>query len=167
MRSAKRRKLKLVSTNATVERTRQHQNAYENARERLQLSSIPRTLPCRQVEFLEIAAHIESSLDERSGQCIYVSGVPGTGKTATMRAVVRHLQQKADQGELPEFRYLEMNGMTLTDPNYAYVPLYELISGRKLSPQQSADALETHFNRPAKSAKTKPMYSLLYLFHPD
>ena len=35
---------------------------------------------------------------------MYVSGVPGTGKTATMREVVRSLQEAVQTGDLPEFQ---------------------------------------------------------------
>lgn len=34
---------------------------------------------------------------------MYISGVPGTGKTATVHAVIRSLQEEADKGEVPEF----------------------------------------------------------------
>lgn len=65
------------------------------ARERLQVSQVPESLPCREAEFLEVSAHIESCLDENSGNCIYISGVPGTGKTATLRGVIRNLQKRS------------------------------------------------------------------------
>ena len=35
---------------------------------------------------------------------MYVSGVPGTGKTATMREVVRSLREAVQAGDLPEFQ---------------------------------------------------------------
>lgn len=34
---------------------------------------------------------------------MYISGVPGTGKTATVHAVIRSLQEEADKGEVSEF----------------------------------------------------------------
>ena len=35
---------------------------------------------------------------------MYVSGVPGTGKTATMREVVRSLQEAVKLEDLPDFQ---------------------------------------------------------------
>ena len=52
---------------------------------------------------------------------MYISGVPGTGKTATVHEVIRSLQREADQGDLPQFQFVEVNGMKLTEPSQAYV----------------------------------------------
>lgn len=57
---------------------------------------------------------------------MYISGVPGTGKTATVHEVVRSLQQAADSDELPAFQFVEINGMKLTDPHQAYVQILEV-----------------------------------------
>ena len=45
-----------------------------------------------------------------AARCMYVSGVPGTGKTATMREVVRSLQEAVQAGDLPEFQVRCWNG---------------------------------------------------------
>lgn len=58
------------------------------------------------------------------GQCLYVAGVPGTGKTATVHEVVRQLQQRTGDGELPAFRFVEINALRLSSPQHAYVHLY-------------------------------------------
>ena len=38
--------------------------------------------------------------------CMYISGVPGTGKTATVQEVIRTLQEAAAQEEIPQFKVL-------------------------------------------------------------
>lgn len=53
--------------------------------------------------------------------CRYISGVPGTGKTATVREVVRLLQECSQGGDLPGFTYLEVNAMRLTEPHQLWV----------------------------------------------
>lgn len=63
----------------------------QKAAKRLHLSEEPDSLPCREDEFDELYSHVYSALQENTGCCIYVSGVPGTGKTATFRAVLRQL----------------------------------------------------------------------------
>ena len=50
-------------------------------------------------------------------RCMYISGVPGTGKTATVHEVLRSIQEDED---LPEFTFVEINGMKLTEPAQAY-----------------------------------------------
>lgn len=58
--------------------------------------------------------------------CMYISGVPGTGKTATVTAVIRKLQEMAQDGDITEFDYVSLNGMRLTEPRQAYVEVCTL-----------------------------------------
>ena len=53
---------------------------------------------------------------------MYISGVPGTGKTATVHEVIRSIEeaQEESQDDLPEFTFVEINGMKLTEPAQAY-----------------------------------------------
>ncbi|KAG9064965.1 Origin recognition complex, subunit 1 [Linnemannia hyalina] len=71
---------------------------FEHARNRLHVKAVPDSLPCREDEFLEIQEHLESAIEDGTGSCIYISGVPGTGKTATVLEVIRSLQAKAEEG---------------------------------------------------------------------
>ena len=57
---------------------------------------------------------------------MYISGVPGTGKTATVREVSNYLRQACDEGELKEFKFVEINGMRLTEPHRAYVSILKV-----------------------------------------
>lgn len=52
---------------------------------------------------------------------MYISGVPGTGKTATVHEAIHYLQRAAENEEIPTFQFIEINGMKLTDPHQAYV----------------------------------------------
>lgn len=56
-------------------------------------------------------------------RCMYISGVPGTGKTATVRQVVTTLREEYEAGELPYFKFIEINGMRLTEPHQIYVQI--------------------------------------------
>ena len=77
---------------------------------RLHVSAVPDSLPCREDEFAEVLSFTESKLSEGTGGCMYISGVPGTGKTATVMEVVRKLREHADEGELPQFDFIDING---------------------------------------------------------
>ena len=66
---------------------------------------------------------------------MYISGVPGTGKTATVHEVIRSLVRGHEDGELPSFKYLEINGMKLTEPRQAYVEILKVIVKQASGPQ--------------------------------
>lgn len=57
---------------------------------------------------------------------MYISGVPGTGKTATVHEVIRCLQQASQANDVPPFQYIEVNGMKLTEPHQVYVQILQV-----------------------------------------
>ncbi|KAM6327647.1 origin recognition complex subunit 1 isoform 1-T1 [Podargus strigoides] len=126
----------------------------EEARLRLHVSAIPESLPCREEEFQDIYNFVESKLIDGTGGCMYISGVPGTGKTATVHEVINCLQQAAENDELPSFQFVEINGMKLTDPHQAYVQILELLTGQKVTATHAAVLLAKLFNTPGPKRKT-------------
>ncbi|KAM9283080.1 origin recognition complex subunit 1 isoform 3-T3 [Morus bassanus] len=126
----------------------------EEARLRLHVSAIPESLPCREEEFQDIYNFVESKLIDGTGGCMYISGVPGTGKTATVHEVIRCLQQAAENDDLPSFQCVEINGMKLTDPHQAYVQILELLTGQKVTATHAAAMLAKLFSTPGPKRKT-------------
>ena len=61
---------------------------------------------------------------------MYISGVPGTGKTATVHEVIRCIEEAQD--DLPEFKFVEINGMKLTEPAQAYSTFLKVSSAFQL-----------------------------------
>ncbi|KAF9147527.1 Origin recognition complex, subunit 1 [Linnemannia schmuckeri] len=121
---------------------------FEHARSRLHVKAVPDSLPCREDEFLEIQEHLESAIEDGTGSCIYISGVPGTGKTATVHEVIRSLQAKAEEGEISPFQFVEINGMKVTEPSYAYVLLWMALSEQKVTANHALQLLEKQFSTP-------------------
>ncbi|NXR02560.1 ORC1 protein, partial [Sagittarius serpentarius] len=126
----------------------------EEAQLRLHVSAIPECLPCREEEFQDIYNFVESKLIDGTGGCMYISGVPGTGKTATVHEVIRCLQQAAENDDLPSFQFVEINGMKLTDPHQAYVQILELLTGQKVTATHAAVLLAKLFSTPGPKRKT-------------
>lgn len=60
---------------------------------------------------------------------MYISGVPGTGKTATVTEVIKCLQKLSKEKKLPKFEFIEVNGMRLTEPRQTYVHIYRQMEG--------------------------------------
>ncbi|XP_008938881.1 PREDICTED: origin recognition complex subunit 1 [Merops nubicus] len=126
----------------------------EEARLRLHVSAVPESLPCREEEFQDIYNFVESKLIDGTGGCMYISGVPGTGKTATVHEVIRSLQEAAEKDEVPSFQFVEINGMKLTDPHQAYVQILEFLTGQKVTATHAAVLLAKLFSTPGPKRKT-------------
>lgn len=122
---------------------------FQLARSKLHVAAVPTTLPCRENEFSEVYSHLESAITDGSGACIYISGTPGTGKTATVREVVSQLNASVEAEELDDFIFVEINGMKVTDPHQSYSLLWEALKGDRVSPSQALDLLEREFNHPS------------------
>ncbi|XP_064542703.1 origin recognition complex subunit 1 [Drosophila montana] len=131
-----------------------HKSQLQLAREQLHVSVVPKSLPCREKEFDNIYSFLEGKIQDQCGGCMYVSGVPGTGKTATVTGVIRTLQRLVAQDELPAFDFLEINGMRLTEPRQAYVQIYKQLTGKTVSWEHAHTLLEKRFTTAAPRRMT-------------
>ncbi|KAJ9270088.1 hypothetical protein DTO212C5_3827 [Paecilomyces variotii] len=122
---------------------------YVQARTLLHVSSVPASLPCRNAEFETVYAHLSAAISEGTGTCIYISGTPGTGKTATVREVVAQLNAAVLAEEMDDFIFVEINGMKVTDPHQSYSLLWEALKGDRVSPSHALDLLEREFSHPS------------------
>jgi Cdc6-like AAA superfamily ATPase len=116
------------------------------ARSSLAPSAVPNSLPCREAEIASLTSQLTSALKAGgAGAAIYVSGMPGTGKTATVSSVVRSLEKAALLAQVPAFKYIEINAMRLVEPLALYTELWRLISGKSLPHSRACSALTAHF----------------------
>ncbi|KAF2018658.1 P-loop containing nucleoside triphosphate hydrolase protein [Aaosphaeria arxii CBS 175.79] len=122
---------------------------FQQARNQLHVSSVPTALPCREEEFSTVYSHLEAAITDGSGSCIYISGTPGTGKTATVREVVAQLHASVQAEELDDFIFVEINGMKVTDPHQSYSLLWQALRGDRVSPAHALELLEREFSTPS------------------
>jgi origin recognition complex subunit 1 len=125
-----------------------HASPYAHARSTLHVSAVPNSLPCRETEFGTVHTHLEAAIAAGTGACIYISGTPGTGKTATVREVVATLQDSVLEEELEDFVFVEINGMKVTDPHQSYSLLWEALKSERVSPNHALELLEREFSTP-------------------
>lgn len=45
--------------------------------------------------------------------------------------MIRRLRDEADDGDLEDFKFIEVNGMRLTDPDQAFVRIWKELTGKK------------------------------------
>lgn len=106
-------------------------NVLDKATSMLQLSEAPVSLPCRDKEFEHIKSFMLSALCEGgSSSGLYISGMPGTGKTATIRRVLYSLATKTKESlsaKIPDFSSVEINCLKLNSPKHIYLSLWDSV----------------------------------------
>lgn len=103
------------------------QSPFEVAKSNLHVKHCPETLPCRDHEFDYIYTSLESSINSKSGSCIYISGMPGTGKTATVNCVIKEMQ---NDDQINSFDYHVINCNKLLTPQHAISALCKHLTGK-------------------------------------
>uniref|UniRef100_A0ABD2XF80 Origin recognition complex subunit 1 n=1 Tax=Trichogramma kaykai TaxID=54128 RepID=A0ABD2XF80_9HYME len=119
----------------------------QEARSKLHVSVLPKSLPCRETEFNDIYSFLHARLSDGSGGCIYISGVPGTGKTATVNEVIRCLKKSMTTGKLDDFNFVEINGMKLSKPQQAYVHIWKQLTGNTATWEEAHKLLYNMFTK--------------------
>lgn len=161
----------IESLNDTTDR-----DAVSLSRALLHVGATPGYLPCREDEYLMIEGCIESLLEDGQGGCVCewlatsstrltrsdISGTPGTGKTATVHSVIRGLIDRSNNQvrlvlasyffnnhaqEISPFKYVEINGLRVSEPARAYPILWEGLTNdaMSLSPRAALNALERYY----------------------
>jgi Cdc6-like AAA superfamily ATPase len=83
---------------------------------------VPDYLPCREREVDYIEDYVRTGLQNKgSSTSLYISGMPGTGKTATTLEVIRRIQE---DNKKYKFKFIQINGMQLSNPNSVYSIIY-------------------------------------------
>ncbi|KAH8739507.1 hypothetical protein FG386_002823 [Cryptosporidium ryanae] len=89
-------------------------------------------LPCREKEYEEIRSILEASILGEQGGVIFIAGLPGTGKTATVLNVLKTLEMevniiKEKMKKLIVFCYI--NALHLSNPDHFYTVFLQELTG--------------------------------------
>eukprot|EP01018_Ginkgo_biloba_P017104 Gb_26632 [translate_table: standard] len=135
---------------------RRQQSDLDKAKATLMLASSPGSLPCRNKEIEEIAGFVTGALaagNQCLGRCLYIHGVPGTGKTATVLTVMKNLRAKADAESIQPYRFVEINGLKLATPENLYKVLYEALTGHRVGWKKALHLLNQRFSESKHASK--------------
>ncbi|RAL43099.1 hypothetical protein DM860_009881 [Cuscuta australis] len=127
----------------------------EKAKAALLLATLPKSLPCRNKEMEEITAFIKGSLceDQCLGKCLYIHGVPGTGKTMSVLGVMRNLKSEVETGGVKPYSFIEINGLKLASPESIYSVIYESLTGHRVSWKKALKLLNDKFSNGTERGK--------------
>ncbi|KAL4473134.1 hypothetical protein ABPG72_007364 [Tetrahymena utriculariae] len=126
---------RIEDKNFQIINVKPEKNFYDQAIEMLQEYSLPEEIPCRENEKQQILEFINEGLrNNGSSNCLYISGVPGIGKTASFLEVIKKLQKE----KRDEFTFIHINGMNLSNPENLYQILVKTITGQTCTSKQKA-----------------------------
>ncbi|EEF48892.1 origin recognition complex subunit, putative [Ricinus communis] len=127
----------------------------EKAKATLLLATLPKSLPCRNKEMEEVTAFIKGAIcdDQCLGRCLYIHGVPGTGKTMSVLAVMRNLRSEVDAGNIKPYCFVEVNGLKLASPENIYRVIYEALTGHRVGWKKALNLLNERFSDGKKVRK--------------
>lgn len=97
-------------------------------------------LPCRVAERRKIATHLRSGVQQGgSAQVLYVSGMPGTGKTAILLEVLGQLRFESP------FHLVHVNAMRLSSPSQVFKEIADQLLPEKTSISLARENLGQYF----------------------
>ncbi|KMT14480.1 hypothetical protein BVRB_4g072530 [Beta vulgaris subsp. vulgaris] len=155
-----------IGTKSIPRHVRCHkQTELEKAKQTLLLANLPKSLPCRNKEMDEITTFIKGAIcdDQCLGRCLYIHGVPGTGKTMSVLAVMRSLKSELDSGSIKPYSFIEINGLKLATAENIYRVIYEALSGHRVSWKKALHFLNERFSEGKQVGKgqNKPCILLI------
>ncbi|KAK9273264.1 hypothetical protein L1049_018071 [Liquidambar formosana] len=158
--------LQKIGTKKIPEHVRCHKRTeLERAKATLLLATLPKSPPCRNKEMEETTAFLKGAIcdDQCLGRCLYIHGVPGTGKTMSVLAVMRNLRSEVDAGSVKPYCFVEVNGLKLASPENIYRVIYEALSGHRVSWKKALQLLNERFSDGNKIGKedNKPCILLI------
>ncbi|OVA02359.1 Bromo adjacent homology (BAH) domain [Macleaya cordata] len=156
--------LQKIGTKKILEHVRGHNRTeLERAKATLLLATLPKCPPCRNKEMEEITQFVRGAIcdDQCLGRCLYIHGVPGTGKTMSVLAVMRNLRSEVDAGSIRPYCFVEINGLKLASPENIYRVIYETLSGHRVSWKKALHLLNERFSDGSKVSNSQPCVLLI------
>ncbi|RHY45156.1 hypothetical protein DYB38_012355 [Aphanomyces astaci] len=125
--AARRKRRRLLDPSCDENDLEGCKSRLEAACDQLQLSSIPDTLLGREEERRQIYQTLKLAVVDGESNPVYISGLPGMGKTATVKEILRTLERERDAQAIPPFTWIEVNGLHMPKPDQAYSMIWKAL----------------------------------------
>ena len=127
---------------------------YSTAIRKLHVSVLPENMPCRTEEKKKVLDILrEAIVNGSAAKPVYISGMPGTGKTATVLTSINTLKAEMESNDIPDFTFIEINCLRLQSPLEAYTVLWRGISGNHVSAKMAKTKLTDLFENASINKK--------------
>jgi origin recognition complex subunit 1 len=111
-------------------------------------------LPCREIERDEIASHLRHGVMQGgTAQVLYISGMPGTGKTAIVLEVLEQMRSESS-----DFQLVHINAMRLGSPEQIFREVADQLLSKRISNVDARNHIKQYFS---ESRRTDPVVVLL------
>lgn len=115
---------------------------YQNVLLQLNEYALPKDIPCRVEEKQTISEFIEEGLRKKGkSSTLYISGVPGTGKTATFMEVIK--EQQSINGK--DLLFIHINSLHLSNAEEVYSLISKQMLSIEMAPNKACHVLDTFF----------------------
>uniref|UniRef100_K3WBW7 AAA+ ATPase domain-containing protein n=1 Tax=Globisporangium ultimum (strain ATCC 200006 / CBS 805.95 / DAOM BR144) TaxID=431595 RepID=K3WBW7_GLOUD len=150
---------KKIKTNSSAGSQSSHHGLFSEAIQKLTLGYSPLKFQYREEEFRRIHDFFQSCFSQRRGSSMYISGSPGCGKSALLKAtegqIAQLYQETTDCEDTKSLVRYHVNAMALNDSSKLYCQLAELLTSRAFVDGSNAfEAIEKATNSSNKRSKT-------------
>ena len=103
-------------------------------------------LPCREKEQEAIYKYIKTGLSTKGNySSLYISGMPGTGKTECVKRVIHVLENQYKKKGISKFQYIYINGIEYEPPSKAFKAIHDSIFVKKKKLFSFVKSLDDYF----------------------
>lgn len=135
--------------NLDVGTPRSKQSPYSSVKSLFQCSNRPRRLVARDLECKAICDFFERSVLAKNSGSLYISGNPGTGKTAMVDQV---LDDYSAQLEILQVSVVKINCMSLQETRRIYAEIASQLEINRSAGATPFEMLQKHFTCPKRKA---------------
>ncbi|KND01736.1 AAA family ATPase CDC6 [Spizellomyces punctatus DAOM BR117] len=133
---------------------------YQDAKALFRRCNTPSRLVGRETERRTIQTFWEDHVIKGNPGSLYISGCPGTGKTALLEEIVNRMEERVDEAR-HALRIVKLNCMSVKDPKMIYPKLLAEIRGEQTKAKDAVKFLESIFIPEASKGSSRTFFVVI------